>query len=98
MTRFDVIDCDNSLINGSTLVTTMNYFHKSNSKLPTVEFFLTLYRNFIRRNKDQLESIIGERQHKLRKYWTAHENFITMYDREYDVMVNSEVANSLEKS
>ena len=51
MTRHYVIDCANSLITGSTLVTAMNCFHKSNSKIPTIEFGLTWYRNFIRIKK-----------------------------------------------
>ena len=34
MTRLDVIDCVDSLITGSTLVTGMNHFHQSNSKSP----------------------------------------------------------------
>ena len=38
MNLFDVIDCDNSLITGSTLVTAMNFFHQSNLKYPTREF------------------------------------------------------------
>ena len=35
MTRHDVIDCANSLIIVSTLITAMNCFHKYNSKHPT---------------------------------------------------------------
>ena len=52
MTRHDVIDCANSLITGSTLVTTTNHFHQSNSRSPKREFGLTWYKNFMRRNKD----------------------------------------------
>ena len=39
MTRLDVIYWDNSLITGSTLVTAMNIFHRSNSEYPAIEFF-----------------------------------------------------------
>ena len=48
MNRFDVIDCSNSLITVSTLVTAMNCFHKYNSKFPTRSIGLTWYRNFMR--------------------------------------------------
>ena len=37
MTRHDVIDCANSLITGSTLVTAINRFHQSNSKSSTAK-------------------------------------------------------------
>ena len=42
----------------------------------------------MRRKKDQLETRRDERQHKLRKHWAEHENFITMYDRVYTAMVD----------
>ena len=51
-TQNDVIDIANYLINGSTLVTTMNRFYQSNSKSLTREFGITWYRNFMRRNKN----------------------------------------------
>ena len=51
MTRNDVIDCSNYLITVSNLVTTINNFHKSNSKSPTREFGLTCYINFMIRKK-----------------------------------------------
>ena len=98
MTRNYVIDCDNSLITGSTLVTAMNHFHQSNSKSTTREFGLIWYRKFMRRNKYQLENRRGERKNQLRKYWTAHEKFVTMYDRVYAAMVDEKVSTPLEKS
>ena len=90
MTRFDVIDCANSLITGSTLVTTTNRFHKSNSKPPTREFGLTWYRKFMKRNKNNIENRRVERQHQLRKYWTTHEKLFTIaaYTRSYMVDAN----------
>ena len=56
MTQFDVIDCSNSLITVSTLVTAMNFFHQSNSKSPTREFGITWHRN---RRKNLLENRRG---------------------------------------
>ena len=67
MTQFDGIDCDNYLINGSTPVTAMDYFHQFNSEYPIREFGLTWYRNFMRRNKNKIENRRDERQHQLRK-------------------------------
>ena len=98
MTQSDVIYCDNSLITVSTLVTEMNRFHKSDSKSPTREFFLTWYRKFMRRNKNKIENRRGERQHQLRQDWMTHENFVTMYDHIYAAMVDAKVATPLDKS
>ena len=78
-------------------MTEINCFRQSISKSLTREFGLTWYRNFIIRNKDQLESRRGEIKHKLRKDWTTHENFFTMYDRIYAAMVDAKVATPLEK-
>ena len=75
----------------------MNQFHKSNSKPPTREFVLTWYRNFMGRNKNQSQNRRDERQYQLIKDWTTHENFVTMYDRVYDAMVDARVATPLEK-
>ena len=61
MTLLDVIDCVNSLITGSTLVTAIHCFCHYSSKSPAREFGLTWYRNFMRRNKNMLENIRGER-------------------------------------
>ena len=97
MTRLDVIDCENYLITGSTLLTAMNRFHCSNSKSPAREFGLTRYRNSMRRNNNKLENRRGERQHQLRKYWTTHENFVTMYDCVYSAMVDAKVATPLDE-
>ena len=41
MTQFEVIDCANSLITGSTIVTTISCLHHSNSKSPAREFGIT---------------------------------------------------------
>ena len=98
MKRHDVIDCANSLITGSTLVTATNRFNQSNSKPPTREFGLTWYRNFMRITKYHLESRRGERKHKLRKDWTTHEKIVTMYDRVYAAMVDEKVATPLDES
>ena len=49
------------------------------------------------RNKDQLENRRGERQHQLIKYWTAYENFVTMYDHVYAAMLDAKVAAPLDK-
>ena len=49
-------------------------------------------------NKYQLENRRGERQHKLRKDWTTHVNFVTMYNPVYVAMLDSKVAISLDKS
>ena len=98
MTRLDVIDCANSLITGSTLVTAMNCFCQSNSKSPAREFGLTWYRNFMKRNKNKIENRRGERQLQLRKNWTTHENFVTMYDHVYSAMVDAKVATLLDES
>ena len=97
MTRLDVIDCVNSLITGSTLVTALNRFHHSNSKSPEREFGLNWYRNFMRRNINKIENIRGETQHQLRRYWTTHENFVTMYDCVYAAMVVEKVATPLDE-
>ena len=95
VTRHVVIDCAKSLITGSTLVTTIVCFHQSNSKNSTREFGITWYRSFMRRNRDQLEIRGGERQHKIRTDWTAHEKFVTMYDLAYTAMVDEKVATTL---
>ena len=50
----------------------------------------------MRIKKDKLESRIVERQHKLRKYWTKHENFVTMHDHVYAEMVDARVATPLD--
>ena len=50
-TRFDIIDCANSLVTGSTLVTAMNCFHQFHSKPPKREFDITWYREFMIRKK-----------------------------------------------
>ena len=52
----------------------------------------------MRKNKNKIENRIGERQHQLRKYWTTHENFVTMYDRVYASMVDTKVATPLDES
>ena len=52
----------------------------------------------MRKNKNKIENRIGERQHQLRKYWTTHENFVTMYDRVYAAMVDAKVTTHLEES
>ena len=52
----------------------------------------------MRRNKYQLENRRCERQHQLRKYWTTHENFVTIYDRLYAAMVDAKVATPLDES
>ena len=49
------------------------------------------------RNKDHLESRRDERKQKLRKDWTTHENFVTMYDRVYAAMVGVKLATPLDK-
>ena len=52
----------------------------------------------MRRNKYQLENTRGERQHHLRKYWTTHEHFVTMYDRVYAAIVDAKIATPLDES
>ena len=52
----------------------------------------------MRRNNNRLENRRGERQHKLRKYSTTNENFVTMYDRVYDAMVDAKVDKPREES
>ena len=96
MSRLDVINCANSLITGSTLVTAMNRLHQSNSKYPTREFGITWYRKFMRRNNNKIKNRRDERQNQLKKDWTRHENFITVYDLIYTLMVDAKVANPLE--
>ena len=96
MSRLDVINCANSLITGSTLVTAMNCLHQSNSKYPTIEFGITWYRKFMRRNNNKIKNRRDERQNQLKKDWTRHENFITVYDLIYTLMVDAKVANPLE--
>ena len=76
----------------------MNLFHQSNSKTPTRKFGLTWYRNFTKIKKDQLESRRGERQHKLRKYWTKHEKIVTMYDHVNTTIVDAKLATHLDES
>ena len=98
MNQLDVIDCANSLITGSTLITTMNHFHHSNSKPPAREFGLTWYRTFIRRNNNNTENRRGERKHQLRKDWTTHDIFVTMYERVYAAMVDAKVSTPLDES
>ena len=51
----------------------------------------------MKRNNNKLENRRGERQHQLIKYWTTHENFVTMYDRVYATMVDAKVATPLGK-
>ena len=51
----------------------------------------------MRRNKNKIESIRDERQNQLRKYWTTHENYVTMYDHVYASMMDAKVATPLEK-
>ena len=50
------------------------------------------------RISNKLENRRGERQHLLRKYWTTHESFFTMYDRVYDATVDAKVATPLDES
>ena len=97
MTRLYVIDCENSLITVSTLVTAMNLFYRYNSKSPAREFGITWYRKFMRRNNNKIENRRGEIQHQLIKYWTTHENFVPMYERVYAAMVDAKVANPMYK-
>ena len=52
----------------------------------------------MRRNKYHLENRRCDRQHQLRKDWTTHENFVTMYDRVYFAMVDAKVATLPDKS
>ena len=98
MNRLDIIYCANSLITVSTLITAMRCFNHSNSKSLEREFGLTCYRKFMRRNNNNLENRRGDRQHQLRKYWTKHENFVTMYVRVYATMVYANVATPLYES
>ena len=49
------------------------------------------------RNKSNLENRRGERQYQPRKYWTTHENFVTMYDCVYAAMVVEKVATPLDE-
>ena len=46
----------------------------------------------MRRNKNSIENIRGERKHQLRKYWTTYEKVSTMYDRLYYATVGAKVA------
>ena len=50
----------------------------------------------MRRNKNRIENIRGDIKHQLRKDWTTHENFFTMYDRVYAAMVYAKVATPLD--
>ena len=52
----------------------------------------------MRRKKHKVENRRGERQHQLRKYWTTHENFVTVYDHVYAALVDAKVATPLDKS
>ena len=56
-----------------------------------------MYGKSIRRNKNKLENRRGERQHELRKYWTTHQNFDTMYGHLYVAMVDAKVATPMYK-
>ena len=98
MNRLDVIDCANSLITGSTIVTAMDRFHHPNSKSSAREFGQNWYRNFMGGNNNKPENRRGERKHQLRKYWRTHEKSVTMYDRVYAVMVDAKVATPLDES
>ena len=67
--------------------------------MPSIQFKITnkiicsnLVWKLYEKKKYQLESRRGERQNKLRKYWTTHENFITIYDCVYAAMVDAKVA------
>ena len=46
----DVIDCANSFITGSILVTATNRFYQYNLKTPIRKFGITRYINVMRRN------------------------------------------------
>ena len=50
------------------------------------------------RNKKYIENRRAERQHQLRKYWTTHENFVTMYDRVYTAMVDAKLSTPMDES
>ena len=76
----------------------MNHFHQSNSKTPTRESGITWYRKFTIRNKNKIENRRGETQHQIRKYWTTHENFVTMYDRVHAEILDAKVTTPLEES
>ena len=53
----------------------------------------------MRRNNNNIENRRGERKHQLRKDWTTHGNFVTVYDRVYAAMMDdAKVATSLDKS
>ena len=52
----------------------------------------------MRRNNKKLENRRGERQHKLRKYWTAHEIVFAMHDRVYAAIVDADLATPLDES
>ena len=50
------------------------------------------------RRNNKIENRRGERQIQIRKYWTTHENSITMYDRVYAAMADAKVATPLGES
>ena len=51
----------------------------------------------MRGNKYKLETRKGKRQHQLRKYWTTHETFVTMYGRLYAAIMDEKVATPQEE-
>ena len=52
----------------------------------------------MRIKNNKLENRRGERQHKLRKYWTTHESFVSMYDRVYAAIVDAKVDTPMDES
>ena len=52
----------------------------------------------MRINNNKPEIRRDERQHQLRKYWTTHEKFATMYDCVYAAMVDEKVSTPLDES
>ena len=52
----------------------------------------------MQRNNNNLENKRVEKQHKLRKYWKTHKNFVTMHGCVYGAIVYAKVATPMYES
>ena len=52
----------------------------------------------MRREKNKIENRRGDRQNQPRKYWTTHENIVTMYHHVYAAIVDANLATPMDES
>ena len=84
MKKSEMIKLANSLITNSKLQGAVEKHHKTSKVQPTKILGETWFANFKKRNKEELDTGKGTRQHSVRRDWCDYQNFEEMYERLYE--------------